>query len=124
GADAAERLFPLEDPLGKVVRLDRSGYVVVGVLREQAWPTDALTAFLVNRGVFLPLRTCRARVGSTILTREAGAWGAEAVPLHEILVAARTAEQVPLLVENITTLLEESHARKDWAVRPAVPQRP
>ena len=125
GADAAERLFPDEDAVGKVVRLDRSVFVVIGVLREQGWPTDAQAAAVVNRGVFLPLRTCRSRFGKMIVSRNAGSWSAEAVALHEILVAARTPREVPLLVENLTTLLEESHPRKDWNIRSvaAGPQR-
>jgi hypothetical protein len=57
------------------------------------------------------------RFGERIIRREAGAWSAEAVQLHEILLVATTPEKVPLLVEAVKTILEKSHPKKDWEVR-------
>jgi hypothetical protein len=116
GADVAERLFPEEDAVGKVVRCGGSGYVVVGVLREQEQPVSGLAADEVNRGVYLPLQTCRARFGEVVRVRRAGSVRLEAVPLTEVLVAVPAPEQLPFVVESISALLEDAHPRKDWEV--------
>jgi putative ABC transport system permease protein len=123
GAEMAERLFPRADPIGEVVQIDRFFYTVIGVLREQDRPDGTLTAALVDRGVYMPLRTCKVRFGERVILREAGTWRAEAVQLHELLVTARAPAQVPLLVEGIKTILEQSHAHKDWEVRAAAASR-
>jgi multidrug efflux pump subunit AcrA (membrane-fusion protein) len=119
GADAAGDLFPGEDPVGKVVRLGRActSYVVVGVLWDKDRPAGGLKADEVNRGVYIPLRTCKARFGERIIDRQSGSFRAEAVALTEILVAAPSPEQARFVGDCIAARLEETHRRKDWDVR-------
>src|SRR5262249_37981561 len=114
GADVAERLFPLQEPVGKVVRLGSacSSFVVVGVLRKQDDPPGRLSA----HDVYVPLRMCRARFGETIINRLSGRWNAERVPLSEILVAAKSPKQVGFVSECIAALLEEAHLHKDYGI--------
>ena len=124
GAEAARRLSPGENAVGKGVYLRSHYYLVVGVLRRQDRLAGPLTANLVNRGVFLPLRTCEDRFFSHwIQTRQNGLETTEIVWFREILVTARTPEQVPRLVADIAALLQKSHPRKDWDIRSASPQR-
>jgi HlyD family secretion protein len=119
GAGAAERLFPLQDPVGQVVRLGRvcDSFVVVGVLRKQDRPAGGLMADQVNHGVYLPLRTCKAWFGEIIIDRHSVAFTAEAVPLTEILIATESLKQARYVVDCVAALLEEAHSRKDWDVR-------
>jgi multidrug resistance efflux pump len=121
GADVADRLFPEEEPQGAVVRLGGSGYRVVGVLAEQDRPAGNHSADEVNRSVYIPLRTCRARFGETVVVRRAAAITRETVPLTEVLVDLRPPGQAQHVAECIETLLEDSHLRKDWDVRVAGP---
>jgi multidrug resistance efflux pump len=121
GADTAERLFPLQDPVGEVVNLGRrcAAFVVVGVLHKQDEPAGNLPPKQVNHGVYVPLRTCKTWFGGTIIMRLSGSYTAEAVPLNEILVAAEPSRHAPYVAECIAALLEQAHARKDWEVRTA-----
>jgi multidrug efflux pump subunit AcrA (membrane-fusion protein) len=117
GADVAESLFSEEEPLGKVVRVNRSAYVVVGVLEEQVRPAGGLTVQEANRGVYLPLRTARARFGARVLIRRGNRRTAEAVELSEILVGTGSTRQAAFVAASISDLLEEAHSSKDWDVR-------
>jgi multidrug resistance efflux pump len=119
GADAAGKLFPEQDPVGKAVRLGSHFYVVVGVLREQEGPAGGLTADEVNAGAYVPLETARVRFGAVLVVRRASAFTREAVALNEILVEARSPARADFLAESTAAILEESHARKDWEVRRA-----
>jgi multidrug resistance efflux pump len=119
GADAAETLFPEADPLGKVVRVNGSAFVVVGVLEEQIRPAGSLSAQQGNHGVYLPLRTAMVRFGERVIIQRAGSRTAEAVQLSEILVDSRSTARARFVADCISDLLEEMHARKEWEVRVA-----
>jgi multidrug resistance efflux pump len=122
GAAAAERLFPQGEAIGATVVLGRSLYRVVGILREQARSVGSLSADEVNGGVFIPLRTCRARFGERIIVRRGGSRSAEAVPITEALVWTRLPGQAGHVRDCIAALLEESHRQQDWAVRVVAPR--
>jgi putative ABC transport system permease protein len=119
GAEVAERLFPEDGAIGKVVRVGGFAFQVVGILREQDRPAGGMSADEVNRGVFLPLRTCRARLGETVTIRRAGAITREKVELNEILVQTSSPEHAGFTGECVEAILEELHPRQDWAVRVA-----
>jgi putative ABC transport system permease protein len=119
GADAALALFPQEDPIGRVVRLGSAttSFEVVGILQRQGDGAGSLAADQVNKGVFIPLRTCKGRFGQRIILRLSGTFVAQEVALHDILVAVQSRGQVPLIKKSIAALLTDSHPRKDWEVR-------
>jgi putative ABC transport system permease protein len=77
-AEAAEKLFPLESPVGASVRVGESYYRVIGVmqLRPQSKAAEATAATdassTVNR-MFIPLATARTRYGEVLRKRRTGA---------------------------------------------------
>ena len=64
GSEAADKLFPFEDPLGKSVQIRSFDFIVIGVLRERmatggSGGSQAAEEF--NKDVYVPLSTsCRA----------------------------------------------------------------
>jgi len=58
GADAARNLFPIEDPIGKQVKLDDQWFEVVGVMANKALFTETvgeLAARNLNQDIYIPL---------------------------------------------------------------------
>ena len=58
GADAARELFPIEDPVGKQVKLDDQWFEVVGVMASKALFTETvgeLAARNLNQDIYIPL---------------------------------------------------------------------
>jgi multidrug resistance efflux pump len=117
GAAVAARLFPLENPVGKTVRLGTFFYLVVGVLRESSQPAGGVTAEGLDLGVFLPLQTCQSRFGERITIRLRGSIQIEAVPLNAILVSVASPEKRTATADAIRALLEARHTQKDWVIQ-------
>src|SRR5829696_8233273 len=67
GSEVAEKLFPFGDPMGKSVRLGENHYyLVVGVTAHKAPSAgtgSSLAAQDLNKDVYIPLTTDRARFG-------------------------------------------------------------
>ena len=58
GADAARTLFPIEDPLGKKVKLDDQWFEVIGTMGSKALFTETvgeLAARNLNQDIYIPL---------------------------------------------------------------------
>jgi multidrug efflux pump subunit AcrA (membrane-fusion protein) len=118
GCETAERLFPLQEPVGQVVFLGQhcSAYRVVGVLARQDSATGIVYAEDLSHGVFIPLRTCKAWFGRIIIDRTGGRFSAEEVPLTEILLGIKSPQQADYITDWVAARLDKTHARKDWEI--------
>jgi len=123
GATTAEKLFPLENPLGKSIQIDRDFYVVIGqtALRD---PTAAIGGSLdsqdYNLDVYIPLQTLRWRIGDMVFTSRSGSREGEIVQLSQITLTIADKDQVYETAGIIRTLLEKYHPKQDFGV--VVPQ--
>ena len=72
---AANVLFPIEDPLGQAVLIDKDFYVVIGVAAERTAAAaigGSLEARQYDSDVYIPITTFRRRIGDTVVTEKAG----------------------------------------------------
>jgi putative ABC transport system permease protein len=120
GADAAEALFPFENPLGQTIVLAKHHYVVVGVLADRM-PTGNIggstaSAEEFNSDVYIPLKTCRGRFGEKIYIRQSGSRSGEQVELHQITLTISERDKVVPAGAAIRDLLERTHPKKDFSV--------
>ena len=119
GAAVADKLFPFEDPLYKSVQIRSHRFVVVGVLAERM-PTGGTggsqAAKDYNNDCYIPLSTCRARVGEKVFIRTSGSRSGEQVELSQITITVSDIDKVRSMGESIKAILEEDHLKKDWAV--------
>ncbi len=68
GADAARNLFPIEDPIGKQVKLDDQWFEVIGVMANKALFTETvgeLAARNLNQDIYIPLTSYLRRFSKT-----------------------------------------------------------
>src|SRR5438067_3963124 len=119
GSGAADDLFPFEDPLNKTVRIGTHFYRVVGVVKERM-PTGGTggsqAAEDYNRDVYMPLETCKVRVGERIFIRQSGSRSGEKVDLHQVTLTISDTDKVRPAGDLIRSMLAERHLKKDWAV--------
>lgn len=120
GSGIVEKVFPFQDPLGHAVRLNKSEYRVVGVLKDRM-PTGAVggstqTAEQFNDDVYIPLNTCQVRYGEKIVTRSVGSWSVEQVPLSQVTLTIDKMEDVRGAGEVVRDLLKRYHDEQDYAV--------
>jgi putative ABC transport system permease protein len=119
GAGVAEALFPYEDPLGKSVRIGAHFFPVVGVLHHRI-PTGgsggSQAAEDFNNDIYIPIQTCRARIGPVVYLRTSGSRSGEKVELSQVTLTISDMEKVRPAGDLLRDMLERYHPRKDWAV--------
>ncbi len=118
-AETAERLFPVEDPLGRSLRVENLYYVVVGVAAPRA-PSAGIGGSLAaqdfSSDVYIPLSELWARIGDTVLTRRSGSFEGEALELSQITLRIDTVDHVVATAAVVKGTLEEFHRDSDFAV--------
>jgi putative ABC transport system permease protein len=124
GHEAARALFPVEDPIGRVVRVGESQvFRIVGVAEYKA-PSGGAGSSLAgqdfNQDVYIPLTTDRARFGDVLMRSKQGSFSAEKVQLSQITVTVRSMEEVKRTAEAIRSLLAQTHEKEDYGVTVAL----
>ncbi|MEI7861756.1 MAG: ABC transporter permease [Planctomycetota bacterium] len=117
--EAAAKLFPIEDPLGRAVQLGTEFYVVVGIAAERTAAAaigGSLDARQYDRDVYIPLSTFRARIGDRVFTMRAGATQLETVELTQITAVVEDMAEVDATADIIRALLQRYHKVVDYAV--------
>ncbi len=97
GRTVALQLFPLEEPLGKTLRVDDQIFTVVGVLAPVGLAGGAGSALVgrdLNQDVHIPLTTALAKFGDVIMKRSAGSRDITNIELSEIYISMPTIDSV------------------------------
>ncbi len=121
GAEMAKKLFPIESPIGRDVRVGEDYYRIIGVMEPAAKSSpdesaeSSSSAPPVNR-MFMPLSSAQARFGETLMKRRSGSFEAERVALHEVTVKVASADNVMHVAAAIKRLLESNHKKKDYDI--------
>jgi putative ABC transport system permease protein len=118
-AHTASRLFPLEDPIGKVVTAQQDPYFVVGVMRFRT-PTASIGSSLdsqdFNNDVYVPISTVWREIGDEVFTRRSGSREGEIVELNQITLTVENSERVPDTAKLVEQTLAMNHDVEDYAV--------
>ena len=109
GQSVAQILFGDEDPLGKMIRIKKVPFIVVGILDRKGQSPQGTDQDDV---IFVPLRTAQRKLIGSQFPNTVGA----------ILVQAKSEELLDRAEEEITTLLNQRHRigptrEQDFTVR-------
>ncbi len=120
GAEMVPALFPLENPLGKHVRVGMDYYRVIGVMEPRGAEIKAngetADAKQAAHRMFIPLETGKARFGEVLIRQRSGSFEVEHVQLHDLTVQVTSLEQVTGVAEAIKELMERTHKKKDYDI--------
>jgi len=120
GYETAQRLFPINNPIGREVRVGGTYYRVVGVLEPQKILKSPSSADTASKAaiyrMFIPLSTARARFGETVVKRRTGSIEAEKVELHEVTVKVDDPKRVVSVAQAINALLKRNHKKEDYKI--------
>jgi putative ABC transport system permease protein len=115
-SETARKLFPIEDPRGKTVKLGSDYYTVVGVTKERASSAaigGSLSGQDFNKDVYIPLSTCRLRIGDKTINTRTGSMEAEEVQLSQVTLQVGSIPEVRPTHPIIEASLKEYHPKKD-----------
>src|SRR5260370_4343952 len=129
GAETAEKLFPIDDPIGRSVRLDGTQYYrIIGVTQRRASSAgvgSSLSAQDYNRDVYIPFETDRVRFGSVLFYFRSGNVKVEKFELSQMTVAVDSLDHVKQTAEIIQTTLDQYHPKKAFEITvPLNPSQP
>jgi putative ABC transport system permease protein len=115
GAEMADRLFPVEDPLGKSVRIaDNHYYSVVGVIEHKVIASAAGAGGQdYNRDVYIPFQTDRVRFGPVLTQYKAGTIKLEKIEISQLTVVVDEMSHVKQTAAIIQSSLDQFHPDKD-----------
>jgi len=107
GADVAQQLFQLEDPLGNTFGIDGQEFTVVGLIQ----PVGLTAGRDINFDVYIPLTTASARFGD--LTVKPSGREADRVELSELIIRVPEPTQVLPVAAQVRRVVEVGHGDKD-----------
>jgi putative ABC transport system permease protein len=118
-ASVAERLFPIEDAVGRSVRVENLYYVVIGIVKERA-PSAGIGGSLeaqdFSNDVYIPLSDLWARIGDTVITQRSGSFEGETLELNQITLRIKSVRSVLATAEIVKNTLAEFHRDSDYGV--------
>lgn len=115
GADIADQLFPLTDPLGETFRVDSQAFQVVGVLRRVGLAGGAGSALVgrnLNFDIHIPITAANNLFGDTRVRRSSGSFEATKVELSEMVVQVPQESDVMGVADQVKRVLEKEHAEQ------------
>lgn len=120
-ARVAERLFPVQDPIGKRIYMPESTdyYTVVGIL-EPKNATAAIGGSLSSQDfssdVYIPIRTLQQRIGDQVATRRGSSFDGEIIELNQITLRVGSVSDVRRTAELIESALASHKKMEDITV--------
>ncbi len=117
----AEKLFPLEDPIGKRVYLPESTdyYMVVGVVEPKtasAAVGGSMAAQDYSNDIYIPIRTLQQRIGDSVTTQRAGTIDGEIIELNQITLRVGQVSDVRRTAKLVEQALSSHDRMEDIAV--------
>ncbi|HEV3083494.1 MAG TPA: ABC transporter permease [Gemmataceae bacterium] len=120
GAELAEKLFPVDDPIGQLVHIgEQHSYTVIGVTEQRAPSAgigSSLSAQDFNRDAYIPFATDQVRFGKMLITVKTGSRQFEKLEVSQITVAVDDMTHVKKTADIIQGLLDQYHMQKDTSI--------
>lgn len=119
-ASLARNLFPLDEPIGKTVRMQNSYFRVVGVVEDDPAfaatesEMDASSESSEGMEMMIPISTLEDHFGEVLFKYRSGSFEAEKVELHEVTARIEQPEQVMPAALAIQHILERNHKETDY----------
>ncbi len=118
-SEVAERFFPIDEPIGKTIRIREIPYTVIGVMEPRqamAGIGSSLAAQDFASDIYIPLETFWQRIGDTVMFQSAGQRTGEEVQLSQITFQVGSIEDVVTTAEAVERTMEKLHRSKDFTV--------
>ena len=115
----AAKLFPLNTPPGKAVRVRGNYYKIIGVIEDEAQFSSGSsdTGSGINDSqeqMFIPFSTLMDQYGETFFRFRSGSFEAEKVEFHEAIVRVGDLNNVMKAAGAIRRIMELNHKKDDW----------
>ena len=118
--EVANALFPIDNPLGKTIRIDSDYYNIVGIMESEGFSNlgqnQAGSSNSAPSRIFIPFTSSKSRFGETTTRQTAGGMESETVELHEAVIQVEGQDGVIEVGEIIEQILQRRHKEVDYAI--------
>jgi putative ABC transport system permease protein len=120
--EAAQQLFPIDNPIGQSIQIGSRAYRVIGVTQSRtasAAVGGSLSGQDFNKDVYIPLPTLQARLtaGDIFAKFSSGNFNLESVVYNQITLQVKSLDDVVRTAEVVRETMERTHpVKKDYAV--------
>ena len=113
GREAAGKLFPLSDPIGKIVKIEDGPFEVVGVMERKGQTGSHGILSNPDNTVYIPFETSFARFGELQVRRGEGSSEATKMEMNRVVLRVPDASKLAPVAQASRHLLETRHHEKD-----------
>jgi putative ABC transport system permease protein len=114
GAEIAERLYPLEDPIDSTIFIGPQSFRVVGVMNRVGLAGGAGSALVgrdLNFDAYIPMTTALTRFGDVVVQQKAGSFEATKVEISELYLETPSTDDVRKVSNQVLLILDKNHDR-------------
>jgi putative ABC transport system permease protein len=120
----AAKLFPLNTPTGKAVRVGRNYYQIIGVIEDEgsinadgnSGGSGNSAASNSSAQIFIPFSTLMDQFGETFFRQRSGSFEAEKVEFHEAVIRVVDVKEVVSRSDAIKHIMQRNHPKDDWRI--------
>ena len=109
----ATKLFPLNTPTGKAVRVRGEYYKIIGIIEDDTSPVGGGGNESAGQ-MYIPFSTLMDQYGETFFRFRSGSFEAEKVEYHEAIIRVTKLDDVMKTANAIRRILEVNHKKEDW----------
>jgi putative ABC transport system permease protein len=110
----ARRLLATGSTIGESLRIGADYYEVVGIVRSESAPSGGIQTPDQEVDAYIPINLARQRYGDIVTRRTAGSRERERVELHQMIVQAKTSDDVEAVATGIEAMLRRFHKKNDF----------
>ena len=114
----ATKLFPLNTPMGKAVRVGGNYYHVIGIIEDEGRAADSGggSSNATTAQMLIPFSTLMDQYGETFFRYRSGGFEAEKVEFHEAVIRVKDVNQVISRAEAVKHVIATNHKKDDWRI--------
>ena len=112
----ARRLLAVESTIGQSIKIGSDYFEVVGIVKSEDAQAGSIQMPDQEVDAYIPLNVARQYFGDITIRRSAGSRERERVELHQLIVQARSTEDVESIAAGIETMLKRFHKNDDYRI--------
>jgi putative ABC transport system permease protein len=114
GQTVKRELFPMEDPLGKWIKVGEELFEVVGIMQPRGEGGASFNAADLDRDVYIPLTAGLNAFGTLTIKRQGGTIEAKRLELDEVVIQAKDSQYVPEMAKVVHAIFVKNHEKQDY----------
>ncbi len=121
GSTVRTSLFPVEDPIGKTIKIRSNYFKIIGIAGEKvfAGASESFMAEDMNIAVYIPLTTTKLFFGEYETKKGSGGirlWERNWVQFHRFILQVSETDKILTTASLVSDILGQTHKKQDYQI--------